>query len=134
MTWTHDDLMELVPYEQPDVFDPLAPRVGIAVIRLRDGDQTDTPSDPELMAAYGGIAAQARRLVFAAPIMYQCLATGATAMQSAIEKLESLQAQCAVPEGLIEAIVEACEEVERGQLTAMQVATDGLEQVARGRS
>ena len=133
MAWNHDELMRLVPYEQPDTFHNTANKVAIAVMfKDRQGPQGITmPATAELMAPYSGIATQARRLIFAAPMMYQSLAATASLMRSMISEIENLQAQGAIPAGNLEAIIQAYEQIERECLTVMQVATNGLEQTAK---
>ena len=133
MAWTHSELMRLVPYEQPDTFHNTANKVAIAVMfKDRQGPQgVAMPATAELMAPYSGIATQARRLIFAAPVMYQTLAATASFMRSMISEIENLQAQGAIPAGNLEAIVKAYEQIERECLTVMQVATNGFEQTAK---
>ena len=133
MSWTHDELMRLVPYEMPDTFHGTADKVAIAVMfKDRQGAQgVVMPATAELMAPYSGIATQARRLIFAAPMMYQTLAATASFMRSLINEVENLQAQGAIPAGNLEAIIRVYEQVERECLTVMQVATNGLEQTAK---
>ena len=133
MAWSHDELMRLVPYEQPDTFHNTGNKVAIAVMfKDRQGPQgVAMPATAELMAPYSGIATQARRLIFAAPMMYQTLAATASLMRSLINEIENLQAQGAIPAGNLEAIVKAYEQIERECLTVMQVATNGLEQTVR---
>ena len=130
MTWNHDELMRLVPYEMPDTFHGTADKVAIAVM-FKDRQGKISPTTAELMAPYSGIATQARRLIFAAPMMYQTLAATASFMRSMISEIENLQAQGAIPAGNFEAVVQAYEQIERECLTVMQVATNGLEQTAR---
>ena len=130
MAWNHDELMRLVPYEMPDTFHGTADKVAIAVM-FKDKQGEISPTTAELMAPYGGIAKQARRLIFAAPMMYQTLAATASLMRSMITEIENLQAQGAMPAGNLEAIVQAYEQVERECLTIMQVATQGIEQTAK---
>ena len=131
--WTHSELMRLVPYEQPDTFHNTTNKVAIAVMfKDRQGPQgAVVPATAELMAPYSGIATQARRLIFAAPMMYQTLAATASFMRSLINEVENLQAQGATPAGNLEAIIQAYEQIERECLTVMQVATNGLEQTAK---
>ena len=133
MSWTHDELMRLVPYEQPDTFHDTANKVAIAVMfKDKQGAQgVAMPTTAELMAPYSGIATQARRLIFAAPMMYQTLAATASFMRSLINEVENLQAQGAIPAGNLEAIIRAYEQIERECLTIMQVATQGIEQTAK---
>ena len=133
MAWTHDEIMRLLPYEQPDTFHNTTNKVAIAVMfKDRQGPQgVAMPATAELMAPYSGIATQARLLIFAAPMMYQALAATASFMRSLISEIENLQAQGAIPAGNLEAVVQAYEQVERECLTVMQVATQGLEQTAR---
>ena len=130
MTWNHDELMRLVPYEMPDTFHGTADKVSIAVM-FKDQQGKISPTTAELMAPYSGIATQARRLIFAAPMMYQTLAATASFMRSLINEVENLQAQGAIPAGNLEAIIQAYEQIERECLTVMQVATNGLEQTAK---
>ena len=130
MTWDHDELMRLVPYEMPDTFHGTADKVAIAVM-FKDRQGKISPKTAELMAPYSGIATQARRLIFAAPMMYQTLAATASFMRSMISEIENLQAQGAIPAGNLEAIVQAYEQIERECLTVMQVATQGIEQTAK---
>ena len=133
MAWNHDELMRLVPYEQPDTFHNTGNKVAIAVMfKDRQGPQgVAMPATAELMAPYSGIATQARRLIFAAPMMYQTLAATASFMRSMISEIENLQAQDAIPAENLEAIVKAYEQIERECLTVMQVATNGFEQTAK---
>ena len=133
MAWNHDELMRLVPYEQHDTFHNTANKVAIAVMfKDRQGPQgVAMPATAELMAPYSGIATQARRLIFAAPMMYQTLAAIAHIMRSMISEIENLQAQYAIPAGDLEDIIQAYEQIERECLTVMQVATNGFEQTAR---
>ena len=128
--WNHDELMRLVPYEQPDIFHGTADKVAISVM-FKDQHGKILPATAEIMAPYSGIATQARRLIFAAPMMYQTLAATASFMRSLINEVENLQAQGAVPAGNLEAIIQAYEQIERECLTVMQVATNGLEQTAK---
>ena len=130
MAWTHSELMRLVPYEQPDTFHNTANKVAIAVM-FKDQQGKISPATAELMAPYSGIATQARRLIFAAPMMYQTLAATASFMRSMISEIENLQAQGAIPAENLEAIIKAYEQIERECLTVMQVATNGLEQTAK---
>ena len=133
MTWNHDELMRLVPYEMPDTFHGTADKVAIAVMfKDRQGAQgVVMPATAELMAPYSGIATQARRLIFAAPMLYQTVAATASLMRQMITEIENLQAQGAIPAGNLEAIIRAYEQVERECLTIMQVATQGIEQTAK---
>ena len=133
MSWNHDELMRLVPYEMPDTFHGTADKVAIAVMfKDRQGPQgVAMPATAELMAPYSGIATQARRLIFAAPMLYQTVAATASLMRSMISEIENLQAQGAIPAGDIEPIVKSYEQIERECLTVMQVATNGLEQTAK---
>ena len=133
MAWNHGELLRLVPYEQPDTFNEGGAKVAIAVMfKDRQGPQgTAIPATAELMAPYSGIATDARRLIFAAPLMYQTLSATAQLMRSLINEIENLQAQGAIPAGNLEAIIQAYEQIERECLTVMQVATNGLEQTAR---
>ena len=133
MAWNHDELMRLVPYEQPDTFHNTANKVAIAVMfKDRQGPQgVAMPATAELMAPYSGIATQARLLIFAAPMMYQTLAATASFMRAMISEIENLQAQYAIPAGDLEDIIQAYEQIERECLTVMQVATNGFEQTAR---
>ena len=130
MSWTHDELMRLVPYEMPDTFHGTADKVAIAVM-FKDQQGKISPTTTELMAPYSGIATPARRLIFAAPMMYQTLAATASFMRSLINEVENLQARGAIPAGNLEAIVKAYEQIERECLTVMQVAINGLEQTAK---
>ena len=131
--WTHDELMRLLPYEQPDTFHNTANKVAIAVMfKDSQGPQgVAMPATAELMAPYSGIATQARRLIFAAPMMYQTLAATASFMRSMISEIENLQVRGAITAKNLEAIVKAYEQIERECLTVMQVATNGLEQTAK---
>ena len=128
--WTHSEIMGFVPYEIPDMFGDVKNRIGIGVMPKNAAGQT-VPALSELLAPYSGIATQARRLIFAAPMMYQTLAATASFMRSMINEIENLQAQGAIPAGNLEAIVKAYEQIERECLTVMQVATNGLEQTAK---
>ena len=130
MSWTHDELMRLVPYEMPDTFHGTADKVAIAVM-FKDEQGKISPTMAEIMAPYGGITKQARRLIFAAPMMYQTLAATASLMRSMISEIENLQAQGAIPAESLEAIIRVYEQVERECLTVMQVATNGFEQTAK---
>ena len=130
MAWNHDELMRLVPYEMPDTFHNTTNKVAIAVM-FKDKQGKILPTTAEIMAPYSGIATQARKLIFAAPMMYQTLAATASFMRSMISEIENLQAQGAIPAGNLEAVIQAYEQIERECLTIMQVATQGIEQTAK---
>ena len=130
MAWNHDELMRLVPYEMPDTFHGTADKVAIAVM-FKDKQGEILPTTAELMAPYSGIAKQAHRLIFAAPMMYQTLAATASLMRSMISEIENLQAQGAIPAESLEGMIRVYEQVERECLTVMQVATNGFEQTAK---
>ena len=132
MAWNHGELLRLVPYEQPDTFNEGGAKVAIAVMfKDRQGPQgTAIPATAELMAPYSGIATDARRLIFAAPLMYQTLSATAQLMRGMIDEISNMVDKGIMRDTDLVPVIMAYEQVERECLTAMQVATTGISATA----
>lgn len=128
MQWKHDEIMSFIPFALPNMNNAKAPNIGVAVAR----GQTITAERPfEPMFMFGGVATQAEALLFASPMMYQALARVANVMAQVIANLDTMQAQGA-PKEEIESAIALYRAVELDVLTAMQIATEGLDRTATG--
>lgn len=129
--WQHGELMTFVPYEIPDMFGGSEHKIGVGVMP-RNAAGMAVPALAEMVAPFGAINPQARRLIFAAPMMYQTIASTAAFMRKLIDEIDVLVQRGHVKEEVMHDLVRAYEAIERESLTVMQVATEGLGVVATG--
>ena len=129
--WTHSEIMGFVTYEIPDMFGDVKNRIGVGVMPTNAAGQA-VPALAELLAPYAAINPQACRLVFASPLMYQVLAATASLVRKLIDEIDALVIAGHVKADDMQSLVALYEVIERENLTAMQVATEGHETVANG--
>lgn len=129
--WVHAEIMGLVPYELPDIMFGSQHKIGVGVMP-RDPAGKPVPALAEMLAPYAAVHPSGKRLIFAAPMMYQTIAATASLMRRLIDEVDNLVAQGHVKEETMRDLMKCYEAVERESLTAMQVATEGLDTVANG--
>lgn len=111
----HDEIMKLVAFETKN--GPKEPAIGISGI---------IEGDARALAIYSGVAAEARFLFTAAPIMYQTLARVAAYSRQLLDEIENGFERGVLDRQGLEPLVAQFRAIENDALVAMQVATQGL--------
>lgn len=119
--YNHDEIMSLVPFEIGDM-NNLEVKVGIGAFNGRD-------PLPEPLALYGGMTPQARRLFISAPFSYQTLARVAAGLRGMSDEIDNLCDAGLVDREQMKPLLSLYGALERDCLTAMQIATNGVESV-----
>ena len=97
-----------------------------AVLRATPG------SDTSSSIVSGTLPPCSAAIFFAAPMMYQTIASTAAFMRKLIDEIDVLVQRGHVKEEVMHDLVRAYEAIERECLTVMQVTTEGLDVVATG--
>lgn len=129
--WDHAQLMGFVPYEMPDIFGGTAHKVGVGFMP-RDENGKVVPPLAEMFVPYGAVHPQGRNLLFAAVLMYQGHSRIVGLMRAMLDEMENLTNAGHVPKETLAPLVTAYEAIERESLTALTVATNGIEAVGAG--
>lgn len=122
MSFTHDELSKMTPFEMPG--QPGEPPTGVCVI---------IPGElPRPIAIYSGIVPEARPLMLAAPMLYQALNRLSAGLGRLNGEIDTFVAQGLIDAKQIEGLRAAFDAMEDDALTSMRCAVEGVANVANG--